>query len=715
MSAWPQTRRRRWLLGAIVVLGTALRLWLWWRTPIHQPANDEVEYLQVARDLLAGRGWQFYDRYHWLRAPLYPLWLAFSLWLARGDLALAALPNLALSSATIPLFYLLGREVGCTNLGAPDRGDRALISVQTAERAGLLAAVFAAVLLTLATFASLWMAETLFTALFAAALLALLRWARQPRFSVAALAGALLGLAILTRSLPLTALPFAALWMLAQRASRVRSWRVSVQRHAIAGTLVFVAGALLVIAPWSARNYAAYGAFIPVETGLSYNLWAFNEPREDSATIFRTLESIPNPADRADYATAKGVARLREDPAILARKLEPNWTALWRVKPIQDRFVQRTYYEDVPLGMFALALLLDDALLYVLVGAGGLGLIAAPLDRRKALLGGWLLYVIATVLLTHGEGRYRHFVFPVVLPYAALMFAQRQAVARWFRRKPWRLIALPIIVGLLWIPIVQQYPLAWAARNVERGWLVQRAQWAVNRGDRAAADALYARAAQVDPQSADVWLERGVMLQNVRADAEALAAFETAFAREPSYIPTNIRRGDALRRAGRIEEAREVLRGFYTDPVAMLDWAWANLQTPAPSAIDVGDGLDFGFVGGMYAPEAAGSRMARWTRGDAAMRLQGSAAPTTLRLTVSAPRPDAAPVPLRICVNDRCEVVQLSVQWRTMAINVPAAPHYAITLRAPTFVPQAFVPQSTDDRKLGVLVDFARVGADGPD
>src|SRR5690348_12518552 len=105
----------------ILLLALALRL-LVWSQPLHQLANDEVEYVTVARDLLAGRGWVFYEHYHWLRAPLYPLFLAGSLWLAGGDpspglqsislgfaqsLHLAALPNIALSVATVYLNYCL--------------------------------------------------------------------------------------------------------------------------------------------------------------------------------------------------------------------------------------------------------------------------------------------------------------------------------------------------------------------------------------------------------------------------------------------------------------------------------------------------------------------------------------------------------------------------------------------------------------------------------
>src|SRR5215218_423085 len=140
----------------IIILALALRL-LVWSQPLHQLANDEVEYVTVARDLLAGRGWQFYEHYHWLRAPLYPLFLAGSLWLAGGDpspglstislgfaqaLHLAALPNIALSGATVYLTYHL-----------------ALTLFGRRRSVALLAAVFSAVLWTLATFAGLYMSE----------------------------------------------------------------------------------------------------------------------------------------------------------------------------------------------------------------------------------------------------------------------------------------------------------------------------------------------------------------------------------------------------------------------------------------------------------------------------------------------------------------------------------------------------------------------------
>ncbi|HEY3231212.1 MAG TPA: hypothetical protein VGJ87_18430, partial [Roseiflexaceae bacterium] len=119
----------------ILLLALLVRLLLW-SQPLHQLANDEIEYVTVARDLLAGRGWQFYEHYRWLRAPLYPLFLAASLWLAGGDLHRAALPNIVLSVANVYLNYRL---------------TLALIG----RRAAHVAALLTAILWTQAVFASL--------------------------------------------------------------------------------------------------------------------------------------------------------------------------------------------------------------------------------------------------------------------------------------------------------------------------------------------------------------------------------------------------------------------------------------------------------------------------------------------------------------------------------------------------------------------------------
>jgi 4-amino-4-deoxy-L-arabinose transferase-like glycosyltransferase len=682
------SRRIPYTLLAIMLAGLALRLWLWWRVPIHQPANDEWEYLRVARDLVAGRGWVFYEQYRWLRAPLYPLFLAGSLWLAGGDLRWAALPNIMLSTGSIGLWYLLSKGV------VPRNATRG-------HRVGVFAATISAVLLPFATFASLWMSETLWTALFLSALLVVLCWSHRPRLGLAALAGLLFGLAALTRSVPLAAVPLLVIWMVA-------SPRGAALRPRVLGALVCVAVMAGTIAPWTIRNWRAYGGFIAVETGLSYNLWAFNEPRESIGDINRTLEAIPNPVARADYASAKGWERLREDPMIVVRKVLPNWIYLWRVKPIQDRFLQVSYYEDVPFAPFVGALVLDDALYLVVLMSAVVAFVVAPWSRAKTLLGGWLVYVVVVTVLTHGEARYRQLIFPSLIPFAASLWAM-----------PWwngvgrlrRLVALGAAAVSL-LPL-QAYPLAWAVQGVRYSATVALGDLAAWSGDDETAIARYDRAARIDESASGASIKTGLLYEQ-RGDLERAArAYGRARDRNPSYFVATTRLGDVRRRLGDDERASRAFEGYYADQRAISDWGWHNLRSsPAPRVVDVGDGLDVGFVGGMYAPESEGDRRVRWTGADAAIRLAAGEHGTLVQIRLAALRPDNAPVTAQLCVENRCDVIAADARWRTYQLYVPpqceqngvCASELELRLFTPTFVPDT---QGTDDRQLGLLVDYA--------
>jgi 4-amino-4-deoxy-L-arabinose transferase-like glycosyltransferase len=724
----------RYQLGLMLALALALRLLLW-HQPLHQLANDEIEYVSVARDLLGGRGWQFYDHYYWLRAPLYPLFLAASLWLAGGDLHRAALPNIALSVATVSLSYWLARAL-------------------VGRRAARVTALCTTLLWTFVTFASLYMSETLFTFLFTGALGCLVRSAALPpaaqiradtrryvnwKEAVVPLRGAsriantgfvpsargwrwalgagiLFGLATLTRSITLLFLPLGALWLLVVLYGRTRR-----MRYAVLCAALFGLAALGTIAPWTIRNERAYGHLIPVETGLSYNLWAFNEPRESSNTIFQTLAQISNPAERSAYATAKGLARLREEPAILLRKLWPNWIYLWRVKPIEDRFILESYYADVGLPIFAAALIFDDALYLLIALAAIAGLVhagrtrplASPPDHQgskvKWLVLAWLLYVIATVLLTHGEARYRHFLFPVLIPYAAATLVRvaasrtRLATGAGSRRPSLRHLLLGGLWALLLWPALTFYPWTWAAQNVARGAYALAGDSAWAAGARSQALDAYDRALTAQ-ETPDGWLRLGDAARALGDQPRALDAYRTANRLTPSYIAASARLGDLLRAMGDESGARDAFAGQYADSQRVVDYAWRELRPPPVAQLDVGDGLDFGYVGGVYPAEEQQGATARWTGGQGWLRLRGDAGPQLVRLRLAAPRPDSAAVPVQVCAAGRCWPLVVGPQWRSYSLQFGGVSDGAllVEIRSPTFA-------APDERQLGVLIDNATV------
>jgi hypothetical protein len=470
---------------------------------------------------------------------------------------------------------------------------------------------------------------------------------------------------------------------------------------------LFFACCAAVIAPWTLRNCRAYGRCILVETGLSYNLWAFNEPREDQQTIFRTLEGIPNPAARADYASAKGLARLREDPAILWRKLWPNWTYLWRVKPIEDRFLLPTYYADPPPLVFLAALLFDDALYAALLVFGVAGLVLAR-PRSRLLCLAWLACVLITTLLTHGEGRYRHFIFSVLLPAAALMIQGKRQKVKGKPFLPFAFYLLPFVLTLLLYTVASTYPWAWAWGGARRSALQLVGDTAYHAGAVGAAQALYERAVAAQ-ETPDAWLRVGDARRAAGNRPGALAAYDEAGGLAPAYVAAAIRRGDLLRELGDTAAAREAFAPPYTEPQTVLDWSWRELH-PAPSArVEVGEGLDFGYIGGVYPAEEQQGVLARWSDGHALLRLAAVNAPGVLRLRLAAPRPQGNGATARVCAAGRCAELQLSPVWRTYTLALPpvADTELLIELRSNTF-------PAPDDRRLGLLIDWAEVATHNP-
>ncbi len=676
---------RVWLcLTIILLLALVLRLLLW-AQPLHLPANDEIEYLRVAHDLLEGRGWSFYEQYRWLRAPLYALWLAGSLWLAGGDVHLAALPNLLLSVGLVGLIFALTRELASRRSATP----------------ALLAAAMAAVLFTSATFAGLYMSETLFAALFTACLLTILRWARNGASGLIApaLAGLLFGLACLTRSAPLIFAPVVMLWMAWVAAG---DWRLILRRPAaLVPAFVFALLVALTIAPWTIRNCRAYSGCIMIESGLAYNLWAFSEPRESLDTINRTLEAIPDPVERADFATARGLERLGEDPAILLRKLPSNWIVTWTIEPIQDRFLLADYRADPPPLVFLGALIFDD-LLYLLAlcaALPGLALMLLRGNRAAVLCALWPTMFVATALLTHGETRYRHFFWMLILAYAAIgIHALHRAELRLPRPVSGAVVAMLLAVL---IPLFGWYPWRWAAEGSARSVHRQIGDLRVAVGDLAGARASYTAALAAD-STPDGWIALGDLALRRGDPAEAEAAYRAARDVAVAYPAGWARLGDLLREQGRTAAAREAFEGRFIAEQAMADWSYRTLE-PLPRAwIDVGDGLDFGYLGEFYPAEESQGADVRWTSATAELRLATIADATVLvTLRAAAPRPGAAPVPVEICNAADCVEVMLEDELRVLRLVLPAADG-PITLHAPSF-------RAADGRDLGILLDWAAV------
>lgn len=166
--------------------------------------------------------------------PLWPLTLTPVAWLGGTGYTAQRLVGAVLGALAVGVAGLLGRRVG-------------------GERVGLWAAAIAALYPVLIAADGSLMSETLYGLLVAVALLIALRLRDAPGGLVAAALGATLGLAALTRSEALILAALLGLVLALER--RLVRWR-----HLAVAAAALVA----VLAPWTARNVAAFHGDAPL-------------------------------------------------------------------------------------------------------------------------------------------------------------------------------------------------------------------------------------------------------------------------------------------------------------------------------------------------------------------------------------------------------------------------------------------------------------------
>jgi peptidoglycan/LPS O-acetylase OafA/YrhL/4-amino-4-deoxy-L-arabinose transferase-like glycosyltransferase len=235
----------------IVTFGTVME---------RNPGNGDPFFYHAQANMLAD-GVGFGEPIQWLtegrfvpsaiHPPLFTLWLTpASLLGARGYLSHKTMAALA-GVAVIVVAALLARRLA-------------------GDRAGVIAAVLVAIYPNLFIIdGSLW-PEGLYTAVVGAALVFAYRWKDEPSYLRAALVGAAVGGAILTRGEALLLLPLLCLPLAISGRKRTPRWWLH------AGVMGVVALGLL--APWTIRNLVQFSETVPVSTNSDEVLFYANCP-----------------------------------------------------------------------------------------------------------------------------------------------------------------------------------------------------------------------------------------------------------------------------------------------------------------------------------------------------------------------------------------------------------------------------------------------------
>ncbi|HET8630164.1 MAG TPA: glycosyltransferase family 39 protein, partial [Thermomicrobiales bacterium] len=371
-------------LCAIFALALGLRVWLWTgqgRAAAIFPGGDQDDYYRGAIHLLLHG--DYYDEGQWMRPPVTSLFLVAVFAVAGVNIPLALLAQCVVSAATPLLLAGLARRLFAS------------------RRAGLAAALAAALFLPYIDYASQVMSETLFIFLVSAALLLFeVAWRRGMPWRWLLAGGAVWGLATLTRPVGLYAVPLLALWAWWERArlgaggtaARIARWATALRgRAALLAGGALLLGCVAVIAPWTARNEAVYHQLVVVDTNGGISFWLGNllTPGERDLQ-FVWNRTLPNSALRQQAALARARANIAARPDLFLLHTRDKVVSLWQLDV-------RLFAGNATVGLdvyprsllFAAA---SDAEYVALLVLALVGLVASrPGERNLAVLG-WPVY-----------------------------------------------------------------------------------------------------------------------------------------------------------------------------------------------------------------------------------------------------------------------------------------------------------------------------------
>jgi 4-amino-4-deoxy-L-arabinose transferase-like glycosyltransferase len=717
--AWalPRLSLLQMALWGLVGLGLLLRLWFLSVNVIDPrfSASDDGDYYQRALRL-AVTG--VYSDDSWLiRPPGHIFFFAalMRLSFALGDPTLAV-PLIRAAQVILSLLSILAGYAIAHRLF-----NRA---------AGLILATILAVWLPFVELPALVLSEPLFFYCLVFQCWALVRWrdTRHPRDL--ALAGLFLAIAALARSPALYSavlvVGFIVLETIDERRKTKDEGRKPTLRPSsfVFRLCAFLLPLLLLVGPWTVRNYLVYNQLVLVDTLGPTNLLL--SLADDSVAAKQAINALPQ-EERQAFISAEIGRLVREEPWRLTRNIVPHFLHIWKAQYLEDFFVKVSFYtrpvrELWPLGVAS------DLLWFGFTLAACFGLSSRPREGPFRLLAlGWVVYAIVTVVLLHVEPRYLLPLYFFCALYGAgwlaglrrpttgaALFQHLRGTAKSLTvvGRQWSLaVGLLLALGFLLIFFTyRDYP-AIVGRGLERERLRAAGVAALRQNDIDAAVMWFSQMVKAQPDFIDGRSELANTLLGAGQAAEAWAAIG-----ERRTHRSDVLRGAIARALGNPAQASDYFRAAESnagEDIQQLTLQW--LQPVPLRTLTLGNGLDFGYVQGFSPGEqlalSDGSNLSyRWLTGSGVVRLPLAAplsAGALIELRLGSGRASAVPLTIRLADSEVTLPVQAGA-WRRYLIQVPdtlvGQRQIELHLQAPTFIPMEADPTSSDARLLSIMV-----------
>jgi hypothetical protein len=383
-------------------------------TEVRRTVPFQTETGHIAYSVAAGKGFSSpYERDSGPTAilpPIYPLIVAalfkiFGIYSIGAYFAAVFLNIISSTAACLPIYYAAKRIAG-----------GAIAS---------LAAWFWAIFITAIRMPTEWIWDTSLSALLVASIVcATLELPASRRWRDWSAYGLLWGFTLMTNPAPLSVFPFVFAWLV----HRVLKRDSERPRHtrALAKPLLAVALALLCCVPWTVRNYVVFHRFIPLRSGLPFELYIGNnenyDPRRSglppTITFEREVVGYLKMGETPfmDEEKRKAFAFISTHPRVELNLFAQRFVAFWigTAQPLQA-FVEND-------SLLLRAILLGNFLTAIGAAAG----VAVLFVRRNPYVFPLAVFPLIFPIIyyvTHTSLRYRHPLDPVILILTAIAIA----------------------------------------------------------------------------------------------------------------------------------------------------------------------------------------------------------------------------------------------------------------------------------------------------
>jgi 4-amino-4-deoxy-L-arabinose transferase-like glycosyltransferase len=398
------------ILVAAVLIRIPIALYMGDQVTVLPGIQDQVSYDALARSLLDGRGYSFTENWypftpadtptaHW--SFLYPLYLA-GVYAVTGYHPLVArlLQGIVGGALLCFLVYKIGRRVVNEETGLVGAGLVAVYGYFMYYNVALMTETFFTVLVLLTLYLSIELKENPTP----------MRWVGVG-FSV--------GLACLLRQTVLLFVPFLLFWLFLELRTRgIRWWYFALP-------VVII---LLMITPWTLRNYLVYREFLLLNSNAGYALFASNNPNlgtdwNNELVVVPVPEELKgqNEAQLDRALTKKGIEFILTDPKRYLRLTLDKSLEYFRFWPSSDSSRISNLNRVLSFGLY---------LPFMVIGLG------LSISRWRNFVPLYLFIVIHTGihLLSWPSPRYRLSVDAVLMVFAGLTLIQLAKQLKTWRR-----------------------------------------------------------------------------------------------------------------------------------------------------------------------------------------------------------------------------------------------------------------------------------------